>query len=272
MKIACCVLLSDSSVNMMAYRGKSLSETFAALREMGLDGVELLVRDPGLLDANEIKALLEKNGLTVAAVNTAPACAEDNLTLVSASAETRKLAVRRAKKIVDFAAVFGAIVSIGKFRGNLPPGERRAGWRWFKEGLTEICMYGEEKGVGIILEPQTRTNLNFLNTTQEAVQWIESSGIGNLALILDTYHMDAERERQFSSVYDARQFLRHVHIADSGRGIPGSGSIDFSELTKALKAIGYQGQLALEVSLIPDAKSAITKSCKYLSYLCNELL
>jgi sugar phosphate isomerase/epimerase len=239
---------------------------------MGLGGVELLVRNPSLLDVNEIKALIEKNGLSVAAVNTAPACAEDNLTLVSASAETRKLAVQRAKEIVDFAAVFGAAVSIGRFRGNLPSKERRCGWRWFEEGLTEICLYGEEKGVGIILEPQVRTNLNFLNTTQEAVQWIESSGIGNLALILDTYHMDAESERLFSSIYDAREFLRHVHVADSKRGIPGSGNIDFSELAKALKAIDYQGQLALEAALLPDAKTAITKGCKYLSYLCNELL
>jgi sugar phosphate isomerase/epimerase len=256
---------------MMAYRGESLSETFGAIKEMGLSGAELLVRDPSLLDANEIKALLEKNGLSVPAVNTAPACAEDNLTLVSASAETRKLAIQRAKKIVDFAAAFGTIVSIGRFRGNLPPGERRTGWRWFEEGMTEICLYGEGKGVGIILEPQARTNLNFLNTTQEAVQWIESSGIGNLALILDTYHMDAERERLFSSIYDARQFLRHMHVADTKRGIPGSGSIDFVELAKALKAIDYQGQLVLE-TLLPDAKPAITKGCKYLSYLFNELL
>jgi sugar phosphate isomerase/epimerase len=76
----------------------------------------------------------------------------------------------------------------------------------------------------------------------------------------------------FHSIYDARRFVRHMHTADVRRGVPGAGSIDFVEMAKALKAIDYRGQLVLETLLLPDAKTAITKGCKYLNCLCNELL
>jgi protein FrlC len=41
--------------------------------------------------------------------------------------------------------------------------------------------------------------------------------------------------------------LRHLHISEFGRGAPGTGPGDFVGLVSALKEIGYEGYLAMEI-------------------------
>ena len=46
---------------------------------------------------------------------------------------------------------------------------------------------------------------------------------------------------------------------DSNRWAPGYGHIDFKEVLSALKRVGYQGYLSLEVLPLPDPDTAAKK-------------
>lgn len=270
MKFAFTVGTPDTRGPMFAYQGQ-LRKIMEDLKSIGYDGIEPFVRDPKDMDIREFVNLVEKTGLEVAIVGTAPIL-EDKLTLTDNSAEVRKAAITRIKEIVDFATIFGAKVNIGKSRGSFPQAKMDEGWKWLQQGMEELCEYAEKKGSAIAIEPQNKKNLNNLNTTQEALQWIESTGIGNLLILLDTFHMNVEDISIVASLVEASAKNCHIHIADSNRGIPGQGSINFIEILKILKALKYDGYLSLEIIQLPDSTTAARKSWNYLNLICEQLI
>jgi len=268
LKIAYTIGMPETKGPMFAYQGE-LSKIMEELKSIGYDGIEPFVRNPKDIDIGNFVKLVEKTGLEVAAVGTAP-ITEDKLSLTDNSPEVRKVAVARVKEIVDFAAIFGSIVNIGKSRGSFPPDKMDEGWKWLHQGMEEICEYATQKGISIAIEPQNKTNMNNLNTTQEGFNWIESTGISNLFLLLDTFHMDVEDISIVASLVEANTKNCHMHIADSNRGIPGQGNLNFLEILMVLKALKYDGYLSLEVAQLPNPSSAALQSWEYLNNILEQ--
>jgi protein FrlC len=48
-------------------------------------------------------------------------------------------------------------------------------------------------------------------------------------------------------VYRLGRDLQHIHIADVNREPPGSGVVDYVSLIEALRAVGYDGYLTMEI-------------------------
>ncbi|KUO62540.1 MAG: hypothetical protein APF84_01970 [Gracilibacter sp. BRH_c7a] len=269
MKIAYTIGTPETNGPMFAYQG-DLGKILEELKSIGYDGIEPFVRNPKDMDIGNFVKLVEKSGLEVAAVGTAPII-EDKLTLTDNSAEVRKAAIARVKDIVDFASVFGAKVNIGKSRGVFPEDKKDEAWKWLQQGMEDICEYAGQKGLSVAIEPQNKKNINNLNTTQEGLSWIENTGINNLFILLDTYHMCVEDISIVASLVEANTKNCHMHIADSNRGIPGQGSIDFVEVLMILKALKYDGYLSLEIAQLPDPSSAARQSWEYLNRIRMQL-
>ena len=270
MKLAYCVQLPDSIVNVAAYRGKGMDETLQDIADIGYEGVELFLRDPDLLDRSQLTKILEKTGLKVCCVGTAPIAAQDRLTLSDPDKEKRAAAIGRVRKLIDFASAYGCTpVGIGKFRGNLPSNDRSSGWKWLRDGFLEICEYAEGKNVTIALEPQERGNLNNLISTHDGVVWVEQLGMSNYGLLLDTYHMSLEDESLTAGIVEAAGKIAHVHVSDSNRTAPGQGMLDFVAVVRALRAVGYDGFLSVEIAQPADALAAARKAWVHLNYIRN---
>ena len=268
MKLAYCVLLPDSTVNVAAYRGRSMEETLQDIAVIGYEGVELFLREPESLDRAQLEKILEKTGLEVCCVGTVPIAVQDRLTLTDPDKEKRSAAIDRAKKLIDFASTFGRIpVGIGKFRGNLQANDRTSGWKWLREGLLEICEYADGKNVTIALEPQERGNINNLTSTHDGVMWVEQLGMSNCRLLLDTYHVALEDESLTAGILEAAGKIAHIHVSDSGRAAPGQGALDFVSVVRALRAIGYDGFLSVEIAQSGDALDGARKSWAHLNYI-----
>lgn len=270
MKIAYTVLMPDTKSAIFAWKG-DLKEIMENLKAIGYHGIEAFVRDAKNLDVSYFVKLVEKTGLEVAGIGTAPIGADDKLTLTDNSPEVRAEAISRAKGLVDLAAIFNTQVGIGKFRGAFPADKKEEGWKWLNQGIEEICGYAASKGVTVALEPQNKTNLNNLNNTRETLDWIKSTGISNLKILLDTYHMYVEDPSIAAGLVEAKDYLSHVHISDSNRCYPGSSSINFQEVLRVLKALDYQGFLSLEITQKPDSLTAARKSFEYLNFILGEL-
>jgi hydroxypyruvate isomerase len=74
-----------------------------------------------------------------------------------------------------------------------------------------------------------------------------ATGLDNARFLLDLYHlsMNGEDLHQVIDAYADR--TGHVQIADNpGRGAPGSGDLDFTDLLDRLRKAGYQGWVGLE--------------------------
>ncbi len=90
---------------------------------------------------------------------------------------------------MEFAALFGCQVNIGKLRGEIRkecPDECR---NWIREGFARVCAHADPYGVLITLEPQNRTVINSLNTTREGLAFVREMNLPNLMLMVDIYHM-----------------------------------------------------------------------------------
>lgn len=263
MKYAYTVGMPDTGGKMFAYRGDAYL-FMEKLSAMGYDGVEPFVRDAGQVDATRLEKQISRLNLEIAAIGTAPISTEDKLSLLDPAPEIREAAVGRAKRHIDLAARFGAGINIGKFRGQIPAGMEKQARQWLHDGFSDLCEYAQKKNVAVAVEPQNRSNLNNLNTTKETVEWIRKSGIPNLYLMLDTFHMHQEDPSIPAALIEAAPLNQHMHFADINRGVPGSGSIPFAEILRTLAALGYDGYISMEIAQQPDGETAAYRALNYL--------
>jgi D-psicose/D-tagatose/L-ribulose 3-epimerase len=70
---------------------------------------------------------------------------------------------------------------------------------------------------------------------------------------LDTFHMNIEEKNLGAAIRKAGKRLAHLHACGSDRGTPGGDHTDWPGIAKALKAIGYKGDVVIE-SFTPDVK------------------
>ena len=253
------------SSNVLAYKGK-FEYILEKMVEWGYQGVELMVKNPGKFNQAKIVQLIRKYNLEVPVVCTGEVFGEDRLSFMDVDKTVRELAIQRTKEIIEFAAYFKAQVNIGRLRGHfVKEVERKKLLDYALFGFEECINYAEKYNVCIILEPITSLITNFINTTQEGIQFVQKINRKNFRLMLDLFHMNIEDSSIYGSIIEARKYVNHIHICDSNRYAPGWGHLNFPEIIGALKAIGYNGFLSAEILQIPDQESAAEHTAKYLS-------
>jgi sugar phosphate isomerase/epimerase len=245
-KLAYVLCTPDTRAKMPGYRG-DYQTGFAALQEIGYQGVELFVRDPRVLDRRQIAKALSSRGLEAVAIGTGVLAADDKLSFTSPDESVRTEAITRVKAVVDFAAELGAQVNVGKLRGDIRKGNVLQATAWRDHAFAELCGYASGKQVNITVEPQNRFVVDNLNTTQQALEWVTEQQQPNLFVMLDVFHMNIEDRSIVASLVEAGKRCMHVHFAENNRGVPGTGHIDFPEIIRVLRAMNYQRYIAIEI-------------------------
>ena len=223
-----------------------LEKSLKLLHEIGFNGVELSVIDPGNIEVNYLRRILSEYGLEIPALSTGLNYIHHGLSLSSPSLEIRKRAVKRLKKIVNLAEKMEAGVVIGLMRGKSEQGiAKENAYKYMVEGLKEICSHAEVKGVKIFFEPLNRYETSMINLVSDALRYVEDVGVENVKIHFDTYHANIEEKSLGDAIRSAGKMLYHVHSCENDRGTPGSGHIPWSEVAQALKDIGYDRWLSL---------------------------
>ena len=256
---------------VLGLRG-DLDRSCAQLVTFGYDGVELMVRNPRELDQAGIAKTIVQHGLTVPDIGAAPIFGEDKLSLTDPDPEVRQAIRGRLRDVVDLAARFGAQVHVGSLRGRLPEGTRaQEALAWLKEGLLDIAEYGQPKGVRVLLEPLNHFEANVFLTVLETVEFLCSLKHPNLGILPDTFHMNIEERCLPASLMAAKDYLTHVHFADSNRRYPGAGHINFTDVLEALRLIGYDRFITIEVKQEPDPETAARRAAQTVRALMDTL-
>mgnify|MGYP006265930475 CR=1 FL=1 len=250
----------------------SIEANLDTLAAIGYDGVELAVRDPSLVKAEEIRRLTAARGLEVPAIGTGQAWGEDGLSFTHHDEAVRRRAIERVGRHIELAGELGALVIIGLVRGvHWKSVSQEQAAAWLLEALGPLARQAEEGGVGIALEAINRYETSLVNGVADGLSLIERVGSPALGLLLDTFHMNIEEADMAASIRRAGTRLFHFHVADSNRWYPGAGHIDFKTLLQTLSDMGYDGYVSGEFLPKPNAETAARESIAHIRPLIAAL-
>lgn len=116
------------------------------------------------------------------------------------------------------------------------------------------------QGITLVIEPlNTRDTPGFfLRTSQQAADIIKDVGADNLALQFDVYHAHIMERDVIASIHQNAAHIAHVQIADDpGRHEPGTGTIDFASVFRALNDTSYAGWIGCEYAPLKTTEEGL---------------
>jgi sugar phosphate isomerase/epimerase len=234
---------------------------------LGYDGVELALALRSDVDVASVRSLLAGEGMRLAAVSTGRVFAEQHVWLTHRDPRVRGRAIDILRGLIDVAAELGAPrVNIGRVRGMIPDGEsvESAEARFF-DGIRGCADYAGDRGVTLMLEPVNRYELNYVNSVvPDGIDVIRRIGHPRVQLHADVFHMNIEDASIAESLAAAGPLVGYIHLADSNRWAPGQGHTDFPAILAALRTIGYDDDVTVEILPYPSPDQAAAQAIGYL--------
>lgn len=136
--------------------------------------------------------------------------------------------------------------------------------------LSELTRFSKDFGVYLLLEPLNRYSTPFCCNTADAMFVTSNLNNDYFSILLDTYHMNIEEMDFSDSIIKSKDFLKHIHFADSNRKMPGLGHINFNPILKTLRKIQYNNYIGLEPIVDRNYKVEIRQGLNFLNKLCNK--
>ncbi|HEY1689446.1 MAG TPA: sugar phosphate isomerase/epimerase family protein [Solirubrobacteraceae bacterium] len=242
------------SYSNFVYGTEDVKTSAARLQAAGYDGIEL-VGEPDRYDARRVREIAEAHGLGVSSIGSVFSTDRD----FSADDEAiRREADRYVRRIVDMAAATGAPVAIlapaacGRTHGGPRNGEEHSR---MVDALRQSGEYAASLGVELAIEPWNRYETHLLNRLDQATALAREIDLPNVGVMADVFHMNVEERAIDDAIREAGDLLRHVHLSDSNRSVPGSGHVDFAAVFNALRDVDYRGYLVIE--LLPASADPI---------------
>ena len=131
----------------------------------------------------------------------------------------------------------------------------------------EIASIVEDSSALVLIEPINRYETPYLNNIHDCMDLLKAVNHPNAGLLLDYFHMSIEEKDLPQSTISAGKWVRHVHLGDSNRLLPGYGNTDFPACFSALKKIDYNGFVSLECAVMGDPYAELSKTSAFLSEL-----
>lgn len=216
------------------------------LQRAGLDGVEVMVDPSGPDNYETVRGRLGDLGLEATTITALHREADP----VSPDAEVRERAVEHLKWAVDASARMGSRLLCGPFHsahGNFsgsPPTIDELSRA--SEVLFAAAEYAATCEITLALESLNRFECYLVTNIQQAVELVDRVGHPSLGLLYDTHHAHIEEKDVEAAILAGGSHIRHVHLSENDRGVPGTGQVDWDSTFRALRSIQYDGWLVIE--------------------------
>ena len=256
------------------FQGWKLEDAFACAAKSGYDAVEIApftianyVTAISTSERLRIRDAAARAGVAISGIHWVLAQTE-GLHLAHSDAVVRQRTSQYLCHLVDFCADLGGqIIVFGspKQRG-IPDGVMpRQAWDWATAAFREPVLRAERQAVTICLEPLSAAETNFINTAAEAIEFVRQFDSARFQIILDVKAMCAEPKPIPQIIRDSWPHFAYFHANDENRKGPGSGNVDFNPIAAALREVGYDGYVSVEVFNFDEGPERIaTKSLDYL--------
>jgi D-psicose/D-tagatose/L-ribulose 3-epimerase len=224
--------------------------------EHGLEVIEFSLLEPEKVDAPHSRKLFEKYGIVPAASLCLP---EDKMAqLYPEKAEI--FLIKALEKAHEVGAKFlgGVTYSALGFRSGKPP--TRGEYDNMAKALKPAAKHARKLGITLGIEPCNRYETHLLNTCSQSLKFLDLLNEPNVTVHLDTYHMNIEEKGISAGFRAAGDRCTYVHLSESDRGVPGTGTIDWDDMFRTLADIEFRGCLVVEsfVTLPPEIAAALS--------------
>ena len=264
MKIAITVSTKDAFPKaLVVFRG--IEEHIQHIAELGYDGLEIAVYKKENIDIPNLKRLVNQYNMEVPVFSTGQMFTMLNVWFTHPDSQIRKKAIEVFKGIIDLAAEFDADINVSRVRGYIHDEDTyEEGIKKLTGCLEKLCQYAAKFGLNLLLEQMNRYETNYLNSAAEVGEYIKKTGIPNLKIHADTFHMNIEDVNVCQTLTKYGKLLGYIHFSDSNRLAPGQGHVDFPAVINTLKETHYPGWIGIEVLTNPSPHEAARQSIEYL--------
>ena len=165
--------------------------------------------------------------------------------------------------------VGGKVMVIGspKQRSLVDGQSYEEGWKCAVEMFRGACDRARDAGVTLCIEPLGKAETNFINTVAEALKMMREINHPNFKVHLDVKAMAAEGKPSIPDIIRSvrAEDIGHFHVNDSNLYGPGMGDIDYGPIAVAVREIGWNKWLSVEVfKYDPDPTTIARKSIECL--------
>jgi|ERR1044071_4236019 sugar phosphate isomerase/epimerase len=273
------------SITLSSFRNmEPIQTTFENLSNLGFDSLEVY-GEPDSLDIDNLSHMLDSYSIGVSGITGmwGHSSRHSKLrNLITTNNELLKAAQNYVKKCVLLCHRLGgntfniclfsdkSLISDSNHKTLLP----RQKIKLTSSAITplrELAKFARDYNVQLLIEPLNRYSTPVCTEVEDAKYIINLIDQENVGMLLDTFHMNIEEDSIYNSIIRSSTMLKHVHISDNNRKMPGLAHIDFKRIIIALKKIKYSKYLTFEPTFhSTDYKKDLKFGLQYLKKLSGK--
>jgi sugar phosphate isomerase/epimerase len=261
-----------------AYLKYSFAEAVRRLAAIGYAGVEIMADVPHawpafLLDEQKqaLRDALAKNHLAISNINSFMMHAVNDRrqrywhpSWIEPDPNYRAVRIDHTTRALTLARELGAKCITTEPGGPLAPGQSwSAGLKLFVEMLKPVVAHAEKEGVLLLIEPEPGLLVETADQFLELMQHVDSPAVG---LNFDVGHAYCVGDDPATTIPRVAKYIRHFHLEDIAATrvhhhlVPGEGAIDFAATFRAIRQIGYDGWVTVELYPYVDDPDAAART------------
>jgi len=256
------------------FRDWKIEDTLAYAAKLGYHGVEIApftlansVTEISPSERHRIREAAARNQIQIAGIHWVLVKPE-GLYMNHPDQSIRELTARYFCDLVDFCADLGGkvmVVGSPKQRNIMAGVSAEQAREWAAGTFRDAVAKAEQRGVTICFEPLAPVETNFINTAAEALEFVQRLPSPAFKIILDVKAMCSEAKPIPRIIRETWPRFAHFHANDKNLKGPGFGDVDFRPIAAALKEVGYDGFVSVEVFNFDEGPELIaSKSLEYL--------
>ena len=266
MKIALCNEMFES---------RPMAEVCSVARKLGYHGIEIapftLATSAEEITAGqrkEVRRIIEDSGLETVGLHWLFA-GPSGLHMTTTDNQIRGRTRDYLSCLLDLCSDLGGKVLVlgsPKQRSIVEGQTKEGAWQRAVELLSSVLDQAEQLGLTICLEPLSPVETDFVNTVTEGMKMVRQIDHPSLKIHLDVKAMCSESAPVPEVIRSvSADDIGHFHVNDANLYGPGMGDVDYAPIADAIKDVGWDKWLSVEVfKYDPDPETIARKSIEYL--------
>lgn len=256
------------------FKDWKIEDAMSFAKKAGYDAIEIApftlakyVTDIPAVERQRIRDAAARCGIAISGIHWVLVQAE-GMYLNHPDGAVRQRTTRYFCDLVDFCADLGGrsiIVGSPKQRNVMEGVSFAQAWDWATDTFRDAVKLAAQRSVTICFEPLAPVETNFINTAADAIRFTKQLASPNFKIILDVKAMCSESKPIPQIIRESWPNFAYFHANDANLKGPGFGEVDFKPIAAALKEVGYDGCVSVEVFKFEEGAEVIaTKSIEYL--------
>ena len=273
-----------------AYLKYPFAEAVRRLAAIGYRGIEIMADVPHawpafLLDEQKqaIREALAKNGLAISNVNSFMMHAVNDPrqrywhpSWIEPDRHYRQIRIDHTTRALTLARELGAPCITTEPGGPVEPGGSwQAALKLFVEMIKPVAEHAEKEGVLLLVEPEPGLLIEKVDQFLEFMGHVDSPALG---MNFDVGHAYCVGDDPATAIPRVAKYVRHFHLEDIAPTrvhhhlIPGEGAIDFAAALRAIRGIGYDGWVTIELyPYVEDPDQAARLALQRITEIASRL-